>query len=79
MMRPKPRVFMPATAARMAWKAADKLIAIMEFHFSIGNVSTASTCWMPALLTSTSTAPNVSVVSSTMRAMSSGRDMSAAE
>ena len=74
------RVFMPATAARMAWKAADRLMAMMAFHLSIGKVSIASTCWMPALLTSTSTAAErLARVPSTMRAMSSGRDMSAAE
>ena len=36
MMRPHLRAFMPGTAARMAWNAADRLIAMIASHFSIG-------------------------------------------
>ena len=59
MMRPHLRAFMPGSAARMAWKAADRLMAMIASHFSIGNSSIGATCWMPALLTRMSTAPNV--------------------
>src|SRR5262249_36676795 len=79
MMRPNLRRFMPGTTARMAWNAADRLIAMIASHFSTGNVSIASTCWMPALLTRTSTLPNASSASATILAMSAGLLMSAAE
>ena len=36
MMRPHLRAFMPGTAARIAWKAADRLIAMILSHFSGG-------------------------------------------
>ena len=48
-------------------------------HFSAGNSSIGDTNWMPALLTSTSTAPKVSSASRTMAAIASGSLMSAAE
>src|SRR5919199_1914593 len=51
MMRPHLRRFMPGTAARMAWNAADRLIARIWSHFSGGKSSTGATYWMPALLT----------------------------
>ena len=56
MMRPKPRAFMPGTAACTVWKAEDRLMAMMASHFSGGNSSTGETNWMPALLTRMSTA-----------------------
>ena len=59
MMRPHLRAFMPGTAARMAWKADDRLMAMIWSHFSIGNSSIGETNWMPALLTSISTDPKV--------------------
>ena len=59
MMRPQPRFFMPGTAARMAWKADDRLIAMIASHFSIGKSSIGETNWMPALLTRMSTEPKV--------------------
>src|SRR4030095_13539825 len=59
MMRPQPRFFMCGTAARMPWKADDRLMAMMASHFSIGNSSIGETNWMPALLTRMSTLPNV--------------------
>ena len=59
MMRPHLRFFMPGSATRQLWNAAERLVAITASHFSIGKSSTFATNWMPALLTSTSTAPNV--------------------
>src|SRR5215470_11449099 len=79
MMRPHLRAFMPGTAARMAWKAADRLIAMMASHLSIGNSSIGATCWMPALLTSTSTEPNVDSAVRIISAISAGLVMSAGE
>ena len=38
MMRPQPRAFMPGTAARMAWNADDRLMAMIASHFSGGKV-----------------------------------------
>ena len=38
----------------MVWNAAERWMASISFHFSTGHSSTGSTCWMPALLTSTS-------------------------
>ncbi len=57
MIRPQFFAFMPGTAARMVWNAADRLIAMIASHFSGGNSSIGATCWMPALLTRMSTAP----------------------
>src|SRR4051812_46161188 len=79
MMRPQPRFFMPGTAARMAWNADDRLMAMMASHFSIGNSSIGDTNWMPALLTRMSTAPKVLSPSLTISATSLGFDMSAGE
>src|ERR1700756_5805298 len=59
MMRPHLRAFMPGTAARIAWNEAERLIAMIWFHLSIGNSSIGATCWMPALLTTMSTEPKV--------------------
>jgi hypothetical protein len=78
-MRPQRRVFMPGTAARMAWKAADRLMAMIKSHFSSGNCSIGATCWMPALLTSTSTEPNALSAVLIMAAISAGFAMSAGE
>ena len=58
MMRPQLRAFMCGSAARMAWKAAERLIAITASHLSTGNSSTGATCWMPALFTRMSTPPS---------------------
>src|SRR5215470_248740 len=76
MMRPHLRAFMPGTAARVAWNADDRLMAMIWFHFSMGNSSTGDTNWMPALLTSTSTDPKVFSAVATMAAISSGLVMS---
>ena len=79
MMRPHPRCFICGSAARMEWKADERSMAMIASHLATGKVSIASTCWMPALLTSTSTLPNADVASATICAMSPGLVMSAAE
>ena len=58
-MRPQPRARMPGSARRVVWKAEVRLIAMMASQRSGGNSSTGATCWMPALLTSTSMRPSV--------------------
>ena len=60
---------MPAKTARVAWNAADRLIAMIASHFSGGNDSIGATCWIPALLTRMSTLPNRST---TIRPTDSG-------
>ena len=60
-MRPQPLLFMPGTASRAVWNAALRLIARMASHLATGNSSTGATCWIPALLTSTSTEPNSAI------------------
>src|SRR5690242_6665950 len=77
MMRPHLRAFMPGKAARTAWKADDRLMAMMASHFSGGKSSIGETNWMPALLTRMSTAPNALSASATMAAISAGLVMSA--
>ncbi len=79
MMRPHLRAFMPGTAARMAWKADDRLMAMIWSHFSTGKFSTGETNWMPALLTRTSTPPNVRSARRIISSISCDFDMSAAE
>src|ERR1700709_745940 len=79
MMRPQPRFFMPGTAARMPWKADDRLMAMIASHFSGGKSSIGDTNWMPALLTRTSTDPNVVSPNAIMPAISAGLVMSAGE
>ena len=54
-------------------------MAMMAFHLSIGNSSIGDTCWMPALLTSTSTLPNVFSAVAIISAISAGLVMSAGE
>ena len=58
MIRPKPCSFIAAKAARMVWKAAERLSARIASHFSTGKSSIGLTCWMPALLTRMSTRPS---------------------
>src|SRR4051812_29800491 len=79
MMRPQPRFFMPGTAARMPWKADDRLMAMMASHFSGGNSSIGDTNWMPALLTRMSTDPKVLSPSAIIAAISTGLVISAGE
>ena len=71
MMRPHLRAFMPGTAARIAWKADDRLMAMIGSHFSTGNSSIGETSWMPALLTRMSTLPKVFSARRTIAAISS--------
>src|SRR6476646_8464312 len=70
--RPQPRCFMPGVTARIAWNAEERLIAMTASHFSTGKSSIGETCWMPALLTSTSTLPNVLSANEIMLAISVG-------
>ena len=79
MMRPQPFAFIFGSAARVVWKAEDRLIAMIWSHFSSGNSSTGATCWMPALFTRMSTAPKAFSASAIMAAISAGLVMSAAE
>src|SRR5688572_24702315 len=75
--RPQRRFFMPGSAALVAWKTEVRLIAITASQRSAGNSSTGDTCWMPALLTRMSTAPNSVSAAFTRSAISAGFDMSA--
>src|SRR4030095_8622060 len=77
-MRPQPFFFMPGSAARAVWNAAERLIARIASHFSGGKSSTGATCWMPALLTRISTAPSSAIARFIIDAIASGLDMSAA-
>jgi hypothetical protein len=70
---------MPGVTARIAWNAEERLIAMTASHFSTGKSSIGETCWMPALLTSTSTRPNVFSASEIMLAISIGSAMFAGE
>jgi hypothetical protein len=63
---------MPGVTARIAWNADERLIAMTASHFSTGKSSIGETYWMPALLTSTSTRPNVFSASEIMLAISIG-------
>jgi hypothetical protein len=64
-------------ARRVVWKALDRLMAMMASQRSTGNSSMLATCWMPALLTSTSTPPKVSAAKAIMASISAGLLMSA--
>ena len=77
MTRPQPRRFMPGSAARMVWKAELRLMAMIASQRSIGKSSTRATCWMPALLTRMSQAPNSASQARTMSAICAGWLMSA--
>ena len=66
-------------AARIVWKAEERLIAMMASQLSSGKSSIGDTRWMPALLTSTSTLPSLASASAIMAAISAGFDMSAGE
>ena len=61
----------------MAWKAADRLIAMIASHFSTGKSSIGETNWMPALLTRMSSEPNLACASAIIAAISAGLAMSA--
>ena len=77
MMRPHFCAFIPGTAARIAWNAAVRLMAMIKSHFSGGKSSTGETCWMPALLTRMSTDPILCWASAIIAAISGPLAMSA--
>src|SRR5579863_8594926 len=77
MMRPHLLAFMAGTAARIAWNAADRLIAMIASHFSTGKSSIGETNWMPALLTRISSEPSLACASAIIAAISAGLAMSA--
>src|SRR3954449_2974664 len=79
MMRPHFFAFMPGIAARMAWNAAVRLMAMIASHLSIGNSSIGATCWMPALFTRMSHEPSCDSAVLIMAAISAGLVMSAGE
>ena len=76
-MRPKPLAFMCGSAAWMAWKMPDRLMAMMASQRSAGKFSTLSVYWMPALFTRISTEPKLLTHSSTIAFTSAGFEMSA--
>jgi hypothetical protein len=57
MIRPQLRAFIAGNASRVVWNAAVRFSAMTASHRSTGKSSTFATCWMPALLTSTSMPP----------------------
>jgi hypothetical protein len=71
-IRPQPFFFMPGMTAFMPKNVADKLMAMMAFHFSSGKSSIEATNWMPALFTRMSTPPIVVSASAPMAAISAG-------
>ena len=77
MMRPHFCAFMPGIAARIAWKGAERLMAMMASHLSVGKSSIGETCWMPALLTRMSTDPILALASATITSISAPLAMSA--
>src|ERR1700753_1778300 len=79
MIRPHFLDFMPGMAARIAWKAAERLMAMIWSHFSTGNSSIGETNWTPALFTRMSTEPKAFSAVLIMSAISAGLVMSAAE
>ena len=48
----------PASARRVVWNTAVRLMAMIASHLSGGKLSTGATCWIPALLTRMSGAPS---------------------
>ena len=79
MMRPHLLATMEGSASRVVWKAELRLMARMASHLAAGNSCNGATCWMPALLTRTSSLPNVSRVILIISAIESGLVMSAPE
>ena len=61
----------------MVWNAEERLIARIASHFSGGKSSIGETNWMPALLTTMSTAPILAVASAIIASTSAHFDMSA--
>ena len=79
MTRPQPFWRICGSTSLVAWKAEERLMARIASHFSSGNSSIGATCWMPALFTMMSTAPNASVVWRTICSIALGLLMSAGE
>ena len=79
MTRPQPFCRIPGRTSLVAWKAEERLIAMIASHFSSGNSSIGATCWMPALFTMMSTEPNMSTVWRTMHSIALGLLTSAGE
>ena len=77
MIRPQPRSRIPGMAACMAWKAADKLSAMIASQRSVGNSWMGAVNWMPALLTRMSGLPSASRVRATRASTASARIRSA--
>ncbi len=77
MMRPQLACFIFGSAMRVVWKAEDRLMAMIASQRSVGNSSIGATCWMPALLTSTSTRPKRDSAARTMSSICDGLLMSA--
>ena len=77
--RPQPFSRIIGSTSLVAWKAEERLIAMMASHFSSGNSSIGATCWMPALFTMMSTVPKVSAVWRIIWPIALGLLMSAGE
>ena len=71
MMRPHLLAIIEGSASRVVWKAEDRLMARIASHFAGGKSCNGATCWMPALLTSTSSRPNLRRVVSIISAIES--------
>ena len=71
MMRPHLLAIIEGSASRVVWKAEDRLMARIASHFAGGKSCNGATCWMPALLTSTSSLPNLRRVVSIISAIES--------
>ena len=69
MIRPHFFAFIPGTAARIAWNAAERLIAMIWSHFSGGKSSMGETYCTPALLMRMSGPPSVSAQACTIAAI----------
>src|SRR5271165_4309592 len=61
MTRPLPCLYIWRSAARVVRNAPSRWIARSSFHLANSKSTIGATIWMPALLTSTSSAPNVSI------------------
>jgi predicted secreted protein len=68
---------MAGNARRVAWKALERLMAMIASQRSTGKSSTLATCWMPALFTRMSTRPNAVAANFIMASISAGLLMSA--
>ena len=78
MMRPQLRALMCGSAARMAWNAAERLIAITASHLLDRKLLHRRDVLDAALFTRMSTPPSSRAACATIAAMSAGLDMSAA-